>query len=66
MQWFWWHCFLLLALKICLIISFVLIYFKTYSENNTCSSLSGVIAAGVLLLLGAGVVWKIISKQKEG
>ncbi|XP_035755821.1 complement receptor type 2 [Egretta garzetta] len=26
----------------------------------------GVAAAGVLLLLGAGVVWKIISKQKEG
>ncbi|XP_065554659.1 complement receptor type 2-like isoform X2 [Lathamus discolor] len=26
----------------------------------------GVVAAGVLLLLGAGVVWKIISKQKEG
>ncbi|KAK4809250.1 hypothetical protein QYF61_016064 [Mycteria americana] len=26
----------------------------------------GVAAAGVLLLLGAGIVWKIISKQKEG
>nr|XP_021391654.1 complement receptor type 1 [Lonchura striata domestica] len=26
----------------------------------------GVVAAAVLLLLGAGVVWKIISKQKEG
>ncbi|XP_010019535.1 PREDICTED: complement receptor type 1-like, partial [Nestor notabilis] len=26
----------------------------------------GVVAAGVLLLLGAGIVWKIISKQKEG
>ncbi|XP_032566252.1 complement receptor type 1-like [Chiroxiphia lanceolata] len=26
----------------------------------------GVAAAGVLLLLGAGIVWKIVSKQKEG
>ncbi|XP_030329409.1 complement receptor type 2-like isoform X3 [Strigops habroptila] len=26
----------------------------------------GVVAAGVLLLLGAGIAWKIISKQKEG
>ncbi|KFP43261.1 Complement receptor type 1, partial [Chlamydotis macqueenii] len=26
----------------------------------------GVAAAGILLLLGAGIVWKIISKQKEG
>ncbi|KFP94617.1 Complement receptor type 1, partial [Haliaeetus albicilla] len=26
----------------------------------------GVAAAGVLLLLGAGIVWKIISKQKQG
>ncbi|XP_042655840.1 complement receptor type 1 isoform X2 [Tyto alba] len=26
----------------------------------------GVAAAGVLLLLGAGIVWKIVSKQKQG
>uniref|UniRef100_A0A8C3KR68 Sushi domain-containing protein n=1 Tax=Calidris pygmaea TaxID=425635 RepID=A0A8C3KR68_9CHAR len=32
----------------------------------TCSSPSGVAAAGLLLLLGAGIVWKIISKQKQG
>lgn len=53
-------------LKICLVMSVVLICFKTYSENNTCSSLSGVAAAAVLLLLGAGIIWKIISKQKQG
>uniref|UniRef100_A0A8B9NDQ0 Sushi domain-containing protein n=1 Tax=Accipiter nisus TaxID=211598 RepID=A0A8B9NDQ0_9AVES len=61
-----WHHFPLLTLQMCLVMSFVLICFKTYSENNTCFSLSGVAAAGVLLLLGAGIVWKIISKQKQG
>lgn len=66
MQWPQWHRFPLLTLKMCLVMSFVLIRLKTYSENNMCSSISGVAAAGVLLLLGAGIVWKIISKQKEG
>ncbi|OPJ89087.1 complement receptor type 1 isoform A [Patagioenas fasciata monilis] len=38
---------------------------KLTSRNSGSVGL-GVAAAGVLLLLGAAVVWKIISKQKEG
>ncbi|KFV94789.1 Complement receptor type 1, partial [Eurypyga helias] len=36
------------------------------TSQKTSSVGLGVAAAGVLLLLGAGIAWKIISKQKEG
>jgi len=46
--------------------SLVPMCFKTHSANNTLSSLSGIAAAVVLLLLGVTIGWKIISKKKEG
>ncbi|XP_010081196.1 PREDICTED: complement receptor type 1-like [Pterocles gutturalis] len=36
------------------------------TSHKSGSVTLGAAAAGVLLLLGAGIVWKIISKQKEG
>ncbi|XP_053943634.1 complement receptor type 2 isoform X3 [Cuculus canorus] len=66
MQWARQLRFPLLPLKLPLIMTFVLLCFKRHSEDNTRSSPPGAAAAGALLLLGAGIAWKVISKQKEG